>query len=117
MAQKRFSISSRDLSGKAIVDQGDQIEKVNDILYKVKSQSGKGFYEVKSTKNGMTCTCPDLTYRGGRCKHITATRYYLEVERTHLMALSMRKFNQPMSRHGVPITPRKKPRLSCLMNC
>ena len=29
----------------------------------------------------MTCTCPDFVYRGGRCKHIAATRYYLEIEK------------------------------------
>ncbi len=72
---------ARDLRGKAIADQGNQIKKVNDLLYKVKSQSGNRFYEVKSTKDGMTCTCPDFVYRGGKCKHIAATRYYLEVEK------------------------------------
>jgi len=69
------------LRGKAIADQGDQIKKVNENAFKVKSQSGSGFYEVKTTKDGMTCTCPDYTYRGGRCKHIAATKYYLEVEK------------------------------------
>jgi transposase len=29
----------------------------------------------------MTCTCPDFVYRGGKCKHIQATRYYLQVEK------------------------------------
>ena len=72
---------ARDLRGKAIADQGNQVKKVNDLLYKVKSQSGNGFYEVKSTKDGMSCTCPDFVYRGGKCKHIAATRYYLEVEK------------------------------------
>jgi len=41
--------------GKAIADQGNQIKKVNDHSFKVKSQSGNGFYEVKTTKSGMTC--------------------------------------------------------------
>ena len=81
MTQKGFSISSRDLRGKAIADQGNQIKKVRDNSFKVKSQSGNGFYEVKTTKDGMTCTCPDFAYRGGKCKHIAATKYYLEVEK------------------------------------
>jgi transposase len=81
MTQKGFSISSRDLRGKAIADQGNQIKKVCDSSFKVKSQSGNGFYEVKTTKDGMTCTCPDFAYRGGKCKHIAATKYYLEVEK------------------------------------
>ena len=71
----------REERGKAIADQGDQIKKVNDHSFKVKSQSGSGFYEVKATPNGMTCDCPDFVYRGGKCKHIQATRYYLEIEK------------------------------------
>ncbi|MBP7067628.1 MAG: transposase [Methanothrix sp.] len=66
---------------KAIADQGNQIKKVNDHSFKVKSQSGSRFYEVKETKTGMTCDCPDFVYRGGKCKHIQATRYYLEIEK------------------------------------
>jgi transposase len=71
----------RDVRGKTIADQGNQIKKVNDHSFKVKSQSGSGFYEVKTTKTGMTCDCPDFVYRGGKCKHIAATRYYLEIEK------------------------------------
>lgn len=71
----------REEKGKAIASQGNQIKKVNDHSFKVKSQSGSGFYEVKATPNGMTCDCPDFVYRGGKCKHIMATRYYLQVEK------------------------------------
>jgi transposase len=71
----------REARGKAIVNQGNQIKKVNDHSFKVKSQSGSGFYEVKATEAGMTCSCPDFVYRGGKCKHIAATRYYLEIEK------------------------------------
>ena len=72
---------AREVKGKAIADKGNQVKKVNDNSFKVKSQSGKGAYEVKATPNGMTCTCPDFVYRGGKCKHIQATRYYLQVEK------------------------------------
>jgi transposase len=71
----------REERGKIIADQGNQIKKVNDHSFKVKSQSGNGFYEVKATESGMTCDCPDFVYRGGKCKHIAATRYYLEVQK------------------------------------
>ncbi len=73
--------SRRDARGKEIAAKGDQIKKVSDYSFRVKSQSGKGAYEVKQTKDGMTCTCPDFMYRGGRCKHIASIRYYLEVEK------------------------------------
>ena len=41
----------REERGKAIADQGNQIKKVNDHSFKVKSQSGSGFYEVKATES------------------------------------------------------------------
>lgn len=66
---------------KAIANNKGHVKKVDDHSFKVKSQSGKGAYEVKATPNGMTCTCPDFVYRGGKCKHIQATRYYLEIEK------------------------------------
>jgi len=56
-------------------------KKINDPSFKVKSQLCNGFYEVKATESGMTCDCPDFDYRGGKCKHIQATRYYLEIEK------------------------------------
>jgi transposase len=71
---------TREVKGKAIAENGN-VKKVSDQSFKVKSQSGKGAYEVKATPNGMTCTCPDFVYRGGKCKHIAATRYYLQVEK------------------------------------
>jgi len=71
----------REKRGKEINTLGGQIKKVNDHSFKVKSQSGNGFYEVKTTNSGMTCDCPDFVYRGGKCKHILATKYYLEVQK------------------------------------
>lgn len=56
---------ARDLHGKTIADQGNQIKKVNDLLYKIKSQSRN------STKSNLPrMACPDFVYRGGKCKHI-----------------------------------------------
>ena len=59
---------SREVKGKSIADQGN-VKKVNDHSFKVKSQSGKGAYEVKATPNGMTCTCPDFVYRSAKTVH------------------------------------------------
>lgn len=71
----------REERGKAIANNKGGVKQVNDHSFKVKSQSGNGIYEVKATPNGMTCTCPDFVYRGGKCKHIQATRFYLEIEK------------------------------------
>ena len=73
-------VDIREERGKVIAENGN-VKKVASNSFKVKSQSGNGIYEVKSTKEGMTCTCPDFVYRGGKCKHIQATRYYLQVEK------------------------------------
>lgn len=70
----------REERGKTIAKNGN-VKKVSDHSFKVKSQSGNGVYEVKATPTGMTCTCPDFVYRGGKCKHIQATWYYLEIEK------------------------------------
>lgn len=75
------TIGTREDRGKAIASQEDQIKKVNDNQFKVKSQSGHGYYDVKRTTSGMTCNCKDFVTRGGKCKHILATKYYLEVEK------------------------------------
>lgn len=42
----------REERGKEIADKGN-VKKVNDNSFKVKSQSGKGVYEVKATPNGI----------------------------------------------------------------
>ncbi len=77
----KSELNLREQRGKAIANIKGSVKQVNDNSFKVKSQSGKGAYEVKATPSGMTCTCPDFVYRGGKCKHIQATRYYLEIEK------------------------------------
>ena len=77
----KIDLTLREQRGKAIANNKGSVKQVTDHSFKVKSQSGKGAYEVKATPSGMTCTCPDFVYRGGKCKHIQATRYYLQVEK------------------------------------
>jgi len=84
-------VGTREERGKAIASQPDQIKKVNDHAFKVKSQSGSGYYEVKETQYGMTCTCKDFQNRGGKCKHILATKYYLEVEKETPQGIHLEK--------------------------
>ena len=73
--------TTREERGKAIVKKAGQIKKIDDHSFTVKSQNGHGVYEVKATETGMTCTCPDFIKRGIPCKHILATRFYLEIQR------------------------------------
>jgi hypothetical protein len=48
------------------------VKRIDEHTYTVKSQSGKGEYDVISTELGFRCSCPDHVYRGVKCKHIIA---------------------------------------------
>ncbi len=64
---------SREVRGKLIAESHDQIERVDERTYRVKSQSGKGFYTVHlNTTTGWVCACPDHVYRNMKCKHVWA---------------------------------------------
>lgn len=65
-----------------ILELDDPIHEVEHGIFTVKSQSGYGLYKVDSGE--WKCNCPDYITRGGECKHILATRYYLEVQRETL---------------------------------
>jgi putative transposase len=58
--------------GKSIATKPNQIARIDDHTYKVKSQSSDNEYEVLNTELGMICSCSDHIYRGVKCKHIHA---------------------------------------------
>lgn len=66
--------TTREERGKEIAEKNGQIKRVNENLYRVKSQSGHGKYEVKQTEIGWKCSCPDHQTRGVECKHIIAVK-------------------------------------------
>lgn len=76
----RKSPTRREKRGMEICIAG-HVKRVSNYLYKVRSQSGRGYYDVKATTRGMTCTCKDFARYGRKCKHIMATRYYLGFEK------------------------------------
>lgn len=66
----------RQLRGLAILSGGEgAVARVNNRLYRVKSQSGNGEYEVKSNGAVWTCACPDFQTRGSTCKHVFAVLF------------------------------------------
>lgn len=69
--------NAREMRGKEIAMLENQIKRIDDYSYKVKSQSSKGFYDVSSTELGWICSCPDHVYRGVRCKHTYAVEFSL----------------------------------------
>ena len=66
--------TTREERGKAIAGMKGQIWRYSDVLYRVKSQSGSGFYRVTKNDLGWSCSCPDHQYRGAECKHIAAVK-------------------------------------------
>ncbi len=58
--------------GRLICDLGDQVRRLDDNEYAVRSQSGKGEYSVRALESGWSCSCPDYAYRQTKCKHIVA---------------------------------------------
>ncbi len=61
--------------GRLICDLGDQVRRLDDNEYAVRSQSGKGEYSVRATEAGWLCSCPDFVYRQVSCKHIHAVEF------------------------------------------
>ena len=61
--------------GRLICDLGDQVRRLDSNTYAVRSQSGKGEYEVRATEAGWLCSCPDSAYRNAKCKHVFAVEF------------------------------------------
>lgn len=69
---------TREQRGKAISESENQIVRIDDLTYTVRSQSAKDtHYEVISTELGWVCSCPDHVYRNAKCKHIFAVEFSL----------------------------------------
>lgn len=77
--------SLRIARGRVIASTPDAIAKATDKTYLVKSQTGLGTYRVELLDDASSCNCPDFIKNDGRleCKHIAATRFYLEAQTTH----------------------------------
>lgn len=56
--------NTREIRGKTIAELGNQIERIDEYSYRVKSQTCKIVYKVKSTEIGWKCTCLDHQTRG-----------------------------------------------------
>ena len=68
--------STREERGQVIAQQNGQINRIDECLYIVKSQSGNGEYTVNKVNGELLCECPDNTYRHVKCKHIFAVEFF-----------------------------------------
>ncbi len=69
------TLTTREERGQTIAKSSNQIDRVDDCLYVVKSQSGNGDYAVTKVDDEWVCQCPDNTYRHVECKHIHAVKF------------------------------------------
>jgi len=69
----------RNRKAQAILKMTGAIKSDHEGIFKVRSQTGNGSYKVVNN-HGWKCDCPDHMLRGRYCKHILATRYYLQIE-------------------------------------
>ncbi len=64
-----------------IVSKSNQIVRIADKTYKVKSQSSINEYDLMNTEIGWICNCADHMYRGVTCKHIHAVTLSLNLRK------------------------------------
>lgn len=66
-------------AGKEIAEKPDQIKRIDDNFYQVRSQSlsKESWYDVIRTETGLVCDCPDFQWRKHKCKHVYACEFSL----------------------------------------
>lgn len=68
-------MTTREERGEAIAKLDNQIKRIDEITYRVKSQSCNREYQVVKNSNGWVCQCPDHKFRHVTCKHIHAVLF------------------------------------------
>lgn len=75
--------NDREEQGKQIAETPDQIKRIDDNWYQVKSQSLSfdSWYDVIATEKGFVCICPDHKWRKAKCKHIFAVEFSQKIRK------------------------------------
>jgi putative transposase len=75
--------NNRKYDGKKIAEQPDQIKRIDDNWYQVKSQSlgFESWYDVVLSGPRFVCDCPDNQWRKTKCKHVYAVEFSLLVRK------------------------------------
>ncbi|HUL14345.1 MAG TPA: DDE-type integrase/transposase/recombinase [Candidatus Acidoferrum sp.] len=74
--------NSRQERGKEIAEKPDQVRRIDEDHYQVKSQSSDKWYDLISTESGWKCSCPDNVYRKVCCKHVHCLEISLTIRQT-----------------------------------
>jgi transposase-like protein len=67
--------TTREERGEAIAKLPNQIKRIDDNNYTVKSQTNSHEYKVFNVNDAWFCECPDHVYRNQKCKHIFAVEF------------------------------------------
>ncbi len=78
---------NRQEQGQTISQVKNAVKRINDVTYKVNSQSSNGSYTINLNKIGFICSCPDHQYRGIKCKHIHAVEFSFAIKRNGQRAI------------------------------
>lgn len=70
-------LEARQIRAWEMLSNGNEIKRLNENAYRVKSQSGNGFYLVARQGSDWSCECPDYANRQIACKHIYAVYFSL----------------------------------------
>lgn len=79
----KFPRYSGKMAGKEIAEKPDQVKRIDENFYQVRSQSlsKESWYDVIRTETGLVCDCPDFQWRKHKCKHVYAVEYSLTIRR------------------------------------
>ncbi len=72
-------MNQRESKGKEIAEKQNQITRIDDTHYQIKSQSRKIQHDVIHTEFGWDCSCEDHKFRKICCKHIHAVEISLRL--------------------------------------
>ncbi|MGQ0605949.1 MAG: hypothetical protein ACT4OD_03210 [Candidatus Nitrosotenuis sp.] len=73
--------NERQNKGQEIANKPNQVTRIDDSHYKVKSQTVDTEYDIVATEKGWICSCPDHTFRHLCCKHIHAVEVSIELRK------------------------------------
>ena len=70
-----MAITNREQHGMEIAQQENQVKRIDENIYTVRSQSHDGEYCISKVCGEWICECPDNNYRQVKCKHIFAVEF------------------------------------------
>jgi putative transposase len=72
--------TTREERGQEIANLQNQIKRIDDLTYVVKSQSHNVEYCITKVDNDWLCECPDNKYRHVKCKHVFGVEFSLKLK-------------------------------------